>query len=53
MIWITTKPRKVMVAEKGKPWLVQDWNKDIEVMNGIRINLNEIVKDYLKEVGDV
>ncbi|GAB6065174.1 hypothetical protein JCM9492_02660 [Aquifex pyrophilus] len=53
VIWITTKPRKVMVAEKGKPWLVQDWNKDIEVMNGIRINLNEIVKDYLKEVGDV
>ncbi|AAC07450.1 hypothetical protein [Aquifex aeolicus] len=50
VIWIFTKPKKVMIVEKGKKWIIQDWNEEFEVMEGIKINLNEILKEYNKEV---
>jgi len=44
VIWIFTKPKKVMVAERGKDWTVRDWSKEFEVMEGIRINLKELIE---------
>jgi len=49
VIWITTKTRKVMSATLNEDWLVMDWNKDIEVMEGIRFN----IAAYLEEEGIV
>jgi len=46
VIWIFTKPKKVMIAEKNKDWLVQDWNKDFEVFEGIKVNLKELINTY-------
>ncbi|HIQ49309.1 MAG TPA: Uma2 family endonuclease, partial [Aquifex aeolicus] len=50
VIWIFTKTKKVMIAEKGKKWIVQDWKDDFEVIEEIKVNLNEILKNYSKEV---
>ncbi|MCU0348764.1 MAG: hypothetical protein MUC59_17625 [Saprospiraceae bacterium] len=43
VIWIFTKNKKVMVAEPGQPWLTLDWSADVEVVQGLVINLEEIV----------
>ncbi len=43
VIWVFTKNNKVMVAEPGKPWLTLDWAMDVEVVEGLVINLADIV----------
>ena len=43
VIWIFTKDKKVWVAEKGKRWNITDWNDTIEVMDKIKLNLEELI----------
>lgn len=47
VIWVLTASQKVIVAEQGKDWLVIDWSKDIEIMDGIKFNVSE----YLQKSG--
>ena len=47
VIWILTKTQKVIVAEPNKDWLMIDWQKDVEIMNGVTFN----VPQYLKKEG--
>lgn len=47
VIWILTKTQKIIVAEPNKDWLLIDWQKDVEIMNGITFN----VPQYLKKEG--
>lgn len=47
VIWITTKSKKVTVATRNEDWQVKDWNKDIEVFDGIIFNIGE----YLRKKG--
>ena len=43
VIWIFTKTRKVMIAEKGKKWTVQDWKEDFEVFKGVKLNIEKLL----------
>jgi Uma2 family endonuclease len=43
VIWIFTKPKKVMIAQKGQKWIVQNWDEDFELIEGLRINLAELL----------
>lgn len=44
VIWIYTKqPRKVMIAENGKDWILRNWNKDFEIMPNCNLNLQELI----------
>jgi len=45
VIWFTTFDKKVMVAEKGKRWFITDWNDTIEVVDNIKLNLEELIKE--------
>jgi Uma2 family endonuclease len=47
VIWILTKPKIILIAQKEKAWEIKKWNDDIEVMENIKFNLNRL----LKEVG--
>jgi hypothetical protein len=47
VIWILTKSQKIIVAEPHKDWLMIDWQKDVEITNGIIFN----VPQYLKKEG--
>ncbi|MEY4540383.1 MAG: hypothetical protein RLZZ306_2140 [Bacteroidota bacterium] len=47
VIWILTKTQKIIVAESNKDWLMIDWQKDVEIINGITFN----VPQYLKKEG--
>lgn len=44
VIWIYTKnPRKILVAENGKDWLLKNWNKDVEIMPDCLLNLQDLI----------
>ncbi|HEX8528983.1 MAG TPA: Uma2 family endonuclease [Cytophagales bacterium] len=45
VIWITTPSRKLMVAEPGKDWIVADWHREVELMEGLRLSLEQLLKD--------
>ena len=44
VIWIFTKEKKVWIAKKDNPWLIVDWNYEFEILNGIKLNLSELIK---------
>ncbi len=44
VIWITTQSRKLMIAEPGKDWIVADWNREVALLEGLRLNLEELLK---------
>ncbi len=44
IIWIFTRTKKVMIAERGKKWVVQDWKDDFEIIEGKRICIEELLK---------
>ncbi len=54
VVWIFTRPKKVLIAEKGKKWIVQDVAEDIPLIEGIVLNLKELaerdknLKEWLK-----
>ena len=45
VIWVLTASQKVIVAEQSKDWLVIDWSKDIEIMDGIKFNVSEYLEN--------
>jgi len=51
IIWFTTFDKKVMIAEKNKPWLIDSWNIDIEISDGIILNLKKLIDEENLEIG--
>ncbi|MEJ7683810.1 MAG: hypothetical protein WKG06_39310 [Segetibacter sp.] len=47
MIWILTASQQVIVTLPNQDWLIIDWNKNIEIANGISFNIG----NYLKKNG--
>lgn len=45
VIWVISSNKKVLVAENSKDWSVIDWNKDIEIIDGILINVGKFLKE--------
>jgi hypothetical protein len=44
VIWIFTELRKIQVAEKGKPWIVVDWQDTVDVLPGCSLNLWKLIE---------
>jgi hypothetical protein len=44
LIWILTASRQVIVGVASECRLLIDWNKDIEIMNGITFNIGSYLK---------
>lgn len=49
VIWVLSESKKVIVAEQGKDWLLIDWSKDIEIIDGVMFNISQ----YLEKSGVV
>ena len=47
VIWVLSESKKVIVAEQGKDWLLIDWSKDIEIIDGVKFNVSQ----YLEKSG--
>jgi len=47
VIWIFTSSQKIIIAELDKPWLTVNWTEEVELIDGLKIN----VAAYLKKKG--
>ena len=45
VIWIFTKSKMIVVAKPGGEWQVLDWDCEIELIDGIKFNLAEHLKN--------
>ncbi len=44
VIWIFSKTKKTIFATPELPWHIYDWNKDIEILDGVSFNLNKLLE---------
>ncbi len=44
VIWILTRPRKVLVLEKGTEGKVLNWEDEFEVWEGVKVRLSDLLK---------
>ena len=47
VIWIFTQSKTVIIANPDDNWQVVEWDKDVELMNGVKFNIAK----YLKSEG--
>jgi hypothetical protein len=47
VFWIITASQKVLIAQVNEDWLIKSWHKEIELFDGISINIGK----YLDEEG--
>jgi hypothetical protein len=47
VIWIFTDTRKILIAEKNMPPIIEDWNNEFEMLDGVCFNIG----DYLQSEG--
>ncbi|OIN60005.1 hypothetical protein [Arsenicibacter rosenii] len=45
VIWITTQPRKVLVAGRDAHWITHNWDVPVTLLNGIDLNLAALVEE--------
>ena len=44
VIWIFTDTQKIMIAEKEEDWHISSWNKNVEMLPGVKFNIEAIIK---------
>ncbi len=49
VIWFMTESKNVMIATPHGNWEIQDWDKDVAVMDGIICNVGQYLKDQGSE----
>jgi len=47
VIWIFTNSKKILVATNEKPWLTQSWDKPIEPISGLTLNIAQYLSSEL------
>ena len=47
IIWVFTLSRKIMVAKQDQDWRIFDWNREVEIIDGITFN----IATYLDSAG--
>lgn len=45
VLWVITKHKKIMVFSKNSPTQVFDWNNEIAIMEGLTLNLQQLLDD--------
>ena len=48
VLWIFTETGKVMLSEKNQNWLMSSWEEDLELMDGLTLNISALVTKRLK-----
>ena len=44
VIWIFSRTKKIIIADETLPWLIYNWDKDIEIMKDVSFNLNKMLE---------
>ncbi|GAB3887833.1 Uma2 family endonuclease [Spirosoma agri] len=45
VIWITTQPKKIFVATHNSPWLTQNWDANVPVIDDVVLNLAALLAE--------
>jgi hypothetical protein len=45
VFWIITASQKVIIAQPNEDWFIKTWHKDIELFDGININIGKYLED--------
>ncbi|MDQ7028374.1 MAG: Uma2 family endonuclease [Ardenticatenia bacterium] len=45
VIWYTTRDRRVLVAEVGQRWYLTTWDDEVEVLEGLPLNLAQLLAE--------
>jgi hypothetical protein len=45
VIWIFTKSKKILTAIPNASWQFDDWNNDVELLDGVKINLAKYIEE--------
>lgn len=48
VVWIFTETQKVMIAEDRDNWQIVSWHKELEIMDGVQVNIQEIILEAEK-----
>lgn len=52
VIWILTDSKKTLIATQKKEWALVDWSKNIKIIDGLEINIEEVIHDIQGGKGD-
>ncbi|MEY4937702.1 MAG: hypothetical protein RIS64_4061 [Bacteroidota bacterium] len=44
VLWILTPDKKILIAEPNQDWILRDWAKDVQLMNGHTFNLMQMIQ---------
>ncbi|WP_461832279.1 Uma2 family endonuclease [Aquifex sp.] len=50
VIWYITKVKKVLVAQRQRDWITKDWDSDVEVLEGVKLNLEKLLREEGVEI---
>jgi Uma2 family endonuclease len=45
VLWVLSRSRRVFVAVPGQDWLLTDWANDVPVMDGITLNVKQLLDE--------
>ncbi|WP_435356960.1 Uma2 family endonuclease [Emticicia sp. SJ17W-69] len=45
VFWIITASQKVIIAQPNEDWLIKTWHKEIELFDGISVNIGKYLED--------
>ncbi|MEM6321507.1 MAG: hypothetical protein AAF960_27865 [Bacteroidota bacterium] len=46
IIWVFSATQKVMVAEKGEKWTIDNWTEDVSVLDKIYLNIANLLAEF-------
>jgi len=46
VIWIFTATKKVLVAEKDKPWIMDNWSASVLIIDKVTMNIEQLLADF-------
>jgi hypothetical protein len=52
VIWIFTDSKKTLIATQKKEWALVDWSKNIKIIDGLEINIEEVIHDIQGGMSD-
>jgi len=44
VVWIFTDTKKIMIAENIDDWQITSWRLDIEIVDGVNVNIADLIK---------
>lgn len=52
VVWIFTDTQKVLLARPNQDWIIRDWHQDLEVVDGVVINIGKFLAEFPEKLGE-